>query len=294
MTLRLSTAQTGLVLMVAGSAVDSTSGLFTRLAGADGFTTASARGFFAFAVMFGYLVWREGRNTPRRLLGIGGAGAAFVLINALGMISNMISLANTAVANFYMIFATAPFAAAVAARLVLRERTDMATLLAAMAGFAGIAVMMASGTRSGGLSGDLVAVGSVASFAMLALVVRRNPGIDLPPVIALGVLASALLSLPFAAFGSLQPGQWGLLAAFGLFQLALGNVLVFAAMSRIPPAQSGLLGILNAAFAPLWVFAALGEVPSPATLTGGGIILAAAVLHLVWTLTRRAASAAAG
>jgi drug/metabolite transporter (DMT)-like permease len=225
---------------------------------------------------------------------IGWAGWAFVVVNALGMICNMVSLANTAVANFYMIFATAPFAAAVAAWVVLKERTDIATLLAAIAGFAGIAVMMISGTQSGGLFGDVVAFGSVIGFAALALVVRKNPHIDLPPVITLGVLASGLIALPFASFGTLSAAQWSTLALFGVFQLALGNVLVFAAMAKIAPAQAGLLGILNAAFAPLWVFLALGEVPPRSTLIGGGIILGAAVLHLAWTLSRRDTVPSAG
>jgi drug/metabolite transporter (DMT)-like permease len=46
-----------------------------------------------------------------------------------------------------------------------------------------------------------------------------------------------------------------------------------------------LLGILNAGFAPMWVFLFLHEVPPPATLLGGAIILTAAIAHLVWTIS---------
>ncbi len=199
---------------------------------------------------------------------------------------NILSLSLTSVANFFMIFATAPFVAALAARAVLGERLDVATLLAALAGFAGIAVMMFAGARSGGLLGDLLALGCVLTYAALVLIMRHHRTLDILPTIALTVLASALLALPFADFSQVGAPELGLLALFGFFQLAIGNLLIFSAASRIPAAQSGLLGILNAGFAPLWVFLFLGEVPPVSTLVGGAIILGAAVAHLVWTLTR--------
>ena len=275
---------TGLAMLIAGSAVDSTSGLFSRLITADGFTTASGRGFFAFLLLTLVLTWRDRARTLRSLLGIGLGGIAFVLLNASGMVMNMLSLKFTAVANFFMIFATAPFVAALAGRIVLGEKLDLATLLAALAGFAGIAIMMVSGASSGGLIGDLLALACVLTYAAIVMVVRRNPHLDMLPVLALTVLTSGLIALPFASFGGLPGHDWAILVLFGFFQLAVGNLLIFAAVSRIPAAQSGLLGILNAGFAPVWVFLFLGEVPPLATLIGGSIVLGSAAAHLVWTI----------
>ncbi|MFT3987794.1 DMT family transporter [Aestuariivirga sp.] len=278
--------RTGLLLLIAGSAVDSTSGLFTRLIAADGFTTASARGLFAFLTLFLVLLWRDRRSAFASIAAIGLWGFSVVGINAAGMVLNMLSLKYTAVANFFMIFATAPFAAAVAAWLILGEKLDSATLLAALAGFIGIAVMMFSGARAGGLPGDLFACAAVACYAAIVLIIRKRGNIDVLPMICATTLASCLIGLPFADFGQLTLGAWGGFAVFGAFQLALGNMLIFNAVPRIPAAQSGLLGILNAGFAPLWVFLFLGEVPPTATLIGGAIIIGAALTHLAWTLTR--------
>ena len=150
--------------MLAGAVVDSTSGLFTRLLATDGFTTASGRGFAAFLFLLAVLLAGSGRQTLRRLLGIGLFGVAFVALNSLGMVMNILSLSLTSVANFFMIFATAPFIAAIAARIVLGEKLDVATLLAALAGFIGIAVMMFAGARSGGLLGDLLALCCVSGL----------------------------------------------------------------------------------------------------------------------------------
>ncbi|MFO1122958.1 MAG: DMT family transporter [Hyphomicrobiales bacterium] len=281
---RQSAAPAGMLLLIAGAAVDSTSGLFSRLLSADGFTTASGRGFFAFVILFAALAWRDRRAAFASLSGVGLAGLAFVLLNASGMVMNMLSLKFTAVANFFMIFATAPFVAALAGRIFLGERLDTATFLAAAAGLVGIAVMMASAAASNGLVGDLLALACVFTYSGIVLVVRRNPGLDMLPVLTLTVLASGLIPLPFASFGSLPDRDWAILAVFGFFQLALGNLLIFAGVARIPAAQAGLLGILIAAFAPVWVLVFLGEIPPRATMIGGAIVLGSSAAHFLWSL----------
>ena len=285
--------QAGLMLMLAGAVVDSTSGLFTRLLQADGFTTASGRGFFALVLLLGVLIWRDRRRAGAALAGIGVVGLAFALLNAGGMVMNILSLKYTSVASFFRNFAAAPFVAALTGRAVLGERPETATLLAALAGFAGIAVMMLTGAQAGGqMLGKLLAVGCVLTYASVVLIVRGPPGMDILPVLCLTVGLSGIIAWPFADFSRLTVPDRGLFAVFGMVQLGIGNLLIFAAAARFPPAQSGLLGILNAAFAPAWVFAVLGEVPDRATLLGGAIILGAAVAHLGWTLTRRPAATA--
>lgn len=290
----LPAAQTGLLLMLLGSLVDSSSGLFTRLIEADNFTTASGRGFAAFAFLLILMALRDGRAMFGKLAGIGPLGWAFVCLNGIGMVLNVLSLRYTAVANFFMIFATAPFAAGLLGWVVLKEKLDGPTIVAALAGFAGIAIMMFAGARSGGLIGDLMALGCVFTYSCIVLIARRATRFDVLPIITLTCLMSGLLTVPFSNFPAVTLPDGLMLAAFGTIQLAIGNLFIFAAASRIPPAQSGLLGVFNAGFAPLWVFFALGEVPPQATLVGGGLVLAAAIGHLVYTLSPRRALPRAG
>lgn len=285
-------AQAGLLLMLAGAAVDSTSGLLTRLLGAEGFTAASGRGLFAFAALAAILAVQARGQIWRRLAGIGALGLVFAALAAAGQVMTILSLGNTSVANFFLIFASAPFVAAVLGWALLGERPDAATLLAALAGLVGLAVMLGGG-GGGNLTGDLLALGCVLLYSAIVLIARGKPGFDMLPVLCVTMLLAGLAAWPMADFAGFTPRQWGWLALMGMGQLAIGNLLIFAAAARIPPAQSGLLGILNAAFAPAWVFVGIGEVPPAATLLGGGIILAAALAHLGWTLTRPAARAAA-
>lgn len=276
---------------MAGSAVDSTSGVLTRLTGADGFTTASARGFLAFVFLFALLAIRDKGRVWPAIRGLGWWGVLFATMNSGGMVLNVLSLKLTAVANFFMIFATAPFVAALLGWIVLKEKMDLATFLAALAGFVGIAIMV-SGSLTGINLGDVLALVVVLSYALNVLIVRKAPQIDVLPLICVTVLASGVIAWPFAQFGGLRLGDWGALVALGFLQLGLGNILIFTAVSKVTAAQAGLLGIMGAVFAPMWVFFVLGEVPPAATLIGGAVILTAAVLHFAWILTRRTAATA--
>ncbi|HKQ95764.1 MAG TPA: DMT family transporter [Aestuariivirgaceae bacterium] len=281
----------GLFLIIMAAAVDSLSGLFTRLVVADTWTMIFWRGIFAALFVFGFTFVRYRRRALSVFLGVGWTGAVLVLLNAAGMVAGLQSQRMTAVANFFMIFATAPFAAALLARLVVGERLDMPTLLAGFVGFSGVFVMMAGSAESGNLAGDLLACCVVVFYSLLVLVIRRRNVREVEPVIVMTVLASSLLALPFARPLDVTAPDVPLLVVFGFIQLGLGNILIFSAARMIPAAQSGLLGVLNSALAPFWVWLALGEMPPFATVIGGSIVMVATVGHLVWQLTRPTSAA---
>lgn len=275
----------GLLILLAGSAVDSTSGVLTRMTEADGFTIASARGFFAFLFLFVLLMIRDKGRVLPALRAIGPWGALFCLISSTGMVLTILSLKFTAVANFFMIFATAPFVAAVLGWFVLRERLDWPTLMAALAGMAGIAIMVSGGLTGVNL-GDALALTVVFAYSTNVLILRRTKSADVLAMVCMTVLASGFVALPFADFATLGPANWGALAVMGVAQLGLGGVLIYAGAARVSAAQAGLLGIMGAVFAPSWVFLILGEVPPQATLIGGAVILGAGVLHFLWTVAQ--------
>ena len=274
---------TGLLLLMAGSAVDSSSGLLTRLTQADGFTIASARGFMAFLFLFTILMIRDRGRIGPALASLGLWGLVFVTLNPIGMVLNVLSLKFTAVANFFMIFATAPFVAGLLGWLVLRERLDLATALAALAGFAGIAIMVSGGLTGVNL-GDILAMVVVLAYGVNVLILRKAPQMDVLALITVTVLVSGLMAAPFATFQGLEMHDWAVLTTLGFFQLGLGNILIFLAVSRVTAAEAGLLGIMGAVFAPTWVLAFLGEVPPERTLWGGAVILAAGLGHFLYTM----------
>jgi drug/metabolite transporter (DMT)-like permease len=279
--------QLGFVLLLTGALADSLGGLLTRVIAADAWTMIFWRGVFAGIFVLLYLAVRQRRRFLNRFLTIGGAGVLLIMLNAAGMVASLQSLRLTTVANFFMIFATAPFVAALLARLALKERLDPPTILAGVLGFVGVAIMMASSAGSGHLAGDLLACLVVLIYAALVITIRRRSVTEIEPVICLTVFASALLALPFAAPFSPTASDFGLLAVFGCIQLGLGNILIFNSARMIPAAQSGLLGALNCALAPSWVWLVLSETPPTATLIGGALIMTGTGAHLIWNVFRR-------
>jgi drug/metabolite transporter (DMT)-like permease len=74
-----------------------------------------------------------------------------------------------------------------------------------------------------------------------------------------------------------------LLVSLGIGQVGLGFVLLTLGARLIPAAEIALLSLLEVALGPLWVWLARGEIPAPATLAGGCVILLAVLLAIMWT-----------
>jgi drug/metabolite transporter (DMT)-like permease len=114
----------GLVLVVGAAIVFSTSGLFTRLIGADAWTTIFWRGAFSCLAIMGYLIGRHRAAGAMSTLAIGWPGYLVAACLAVGMVSFIAAVRTTSVANVAIIYATAPFLTAMLAWLWLRERSS--------------------------------------------------------------------------------------------------------------------------------------------------------------------------
>jgi drug/metabolite transporter (DMT)-like permease len=73
-----------------------------------------------------------------------------------------------------------------------------------------------------------------------------------------------------------------ILTALGVLQLGLGYVAYAKGLQRIPAMEASLLALLEPILNPVWVLLALGEKPGFWPCIGGGIVLAAVALRLVW------------
>jgi drug/metabolite transporter (DMT)-like permease len=69
------------------------------------------------------------------------------------------------------------------------------------------------------------------------------------------------------------------LAALGAGQIGLGLVFLTLGARLIPAAQVALISLLEVVLGPLWVWMAVDERPSNATLIGGAIVIGAVVIQ---------------
>ena len=70
-----------------------------------------------------------------------------------------------------------------------------------------------------------------------------------------------------------------LIALLGVTQIGLGLAFLTMAARLIPAAEVALISLLEVVLGPLWVWLALSERPSTATLAGGVVVIAAVVLQ---------------
>ena len=274
----------GILLVAAAALCWSSGGLLARLVDTDTWTTVFWRGIFSAAFLLGVGAL-QGRRTGRGVLsGLGWPGWVMAVGFATASTCFINALARTSVANALVLQSTSPFIAALLGWAGMGERVRPRTWLAMAAALCGTTVMASRSWGAGSIAGDVLAVVTAAAFAAAAVTVRRHAEVNLPAAAGLaGLLGAAVAWWPAHPL-SASPGDLALLAAFGAGQLGLGLMLFTAGARLIPVAEASLIAVLESVLGPLWVWLAVGEAPSSASLTGGAVILGALVAHTAMDL----------
>ena len=264
----------------------STAGFFTRLVEEDVWTMLFWRGFFgglAFAVM---VAMQSRSRFFRAYADLGGMGLLLAVICAVSMITFIGSLMLTKVADVYVIYATVPFVTAGVAWLVLREKASWSVLAASLLAIVGVAVTLTGASYGGSLFGQFVAFLMTLTMALMAVILRWKRDIPILPALGLAGWFAAFVAFWFCQPFDVSSFDLAMLALFGVTQSALGLVLFSLGSRMIPAAEATLLTALDVPLAPLWVWLAFGEVPSPYSIAGGIIVLMAVAGH-IWHEMRR-------
>lgn len=269
----------GLALVAAAAVIWSSGGLIVRLLETDPWTTVFWRAAFGAVFLLGFILWRDRGRTLALFRGIGIAGVGVACCFAGASTGFVLAVENTTVAHTLVILSTAPFIAALIARLVLGERVPPRGWAAMAAALAGILLMVSDESGQATLRGDLYALASATFFSVAAVIVRKRREVRMTPATCLATVIAAGVALPLAVPLSPAVGDFGLLALFGMGQLGLGLVLFTTGARLLPAAQATLMTILETILGPLWVWIALGEHPGTHAIVGGSIVLAALAAH---------------
>ncbi len=273
--------------MVAAAAVAfSTAGLFTRLVTADVWTMLFWRGLFGGLLIGGWVAWGKRGAPDATSGGIDWAGLLVAGCSTAGTICFITALRRTTVADVTVIYATAPFLAAVIAWAWTGERPSRVTMAASGLAMVGVVVMCGGALSGGDAVGDGLALGMTALMALMMVLIRQHRQVSMLPAACLSAFACAACVLPLAHPASVSPRDLLWLALFGTTQFGLGLLLLTIGSRLIPAPRASLLANLELPFAPLWVWLVFNEVPAQATLAGGGIVLAAVGVDLLAGLRR--------
>jgi len=267
----------GTALITASSLAYSTAGFFTRLIALDVWTILFWRGLFAGLLIGAFILWQNGRAAPAAVRAIGWRGIVVALCSTLATLCFLNALRLTTVAEGMIINGTLPFVTAALAWAFTAERERWTTLLASLVALAGVVVMFDPGATSRALLGELLAVIMTVALAVMMVVIRASRATSMLPAVGLSALLCPLLVSPLASIGAPDAAGFLYLALFGIGQFGLGLLLLALGTRLISATRSALIGSLELALAPVWVWLAFGEVPSWGTCVGGAIVAAAVV-----------------
>jgi len=243
------------------------------------------------AFLFAVLKLRNGGNPLDhvRRAGLPGVIAALALVAAYS--GAITAIQETSVANAMLLFASAPFLAAILGRVVLGEAVRRATWAAMAVPLAGIAVMVADKTGAGALRGNLAGLGSALGFAVFTVALRWGKSTEMLPAVFLsglfGVAITATICIATGTALIVSAPDAGVAIAMGVLQVGAGLVLYTLGSRTVPAAELALLSMAEVLLGPVWVWLFLGETASANTVLGGAILLAAIAANALSGIRRK-------
>jgi drug/metabolite transporter (DMT)-like permease len=256
----------------------SSAGVLQRQLTLDTPTQVAGRAAFAGVALLVYVAVVERGRLVQAFRSIGVAGIAVALCVSAASGAFIGALNNTSVARVLFILALAPVLAAVLARVFLGEAVTRLTVLAMALALSGVALMLGA-PGEGDVVGDGLSFVAAFAFALMIVITRYRHDVSMAPATCLAQVILVAAFLPFATPSDIAGGDVGWLAALGIGQIGLGFMLLTVGARLIPAAQVGLITLLEVVLGPVWVWLALDERPSTATLIGGAIVIVAIVIQ---------------
>lgn len=282
----------GVLLAAAGAACWSPDGLIMRTVHADAWQALFWRMMsFTVALLFILAIKERGALVAafRAVRGPGLlTGALMAAVNACFIFS----ITHTAVANTLVILSTVPLFGAGLGWFFLRERVPLRTIGAIVVALGSIVAIFAEKLGHGSVHGDLFAAAAACLFAGNLTVVRKHPDIPLLPALTIGGVLGAIIGAALSDPFTISFNDTVLLLASGSIQQTAALFLFLSGARYLPPAEVGLLNLVETVLGPFWVWLVVSERPSSVALVAGIVVIAALVLHS-WLALRAEQSASA-
>lgn len=263
----------GTIIVLISTIVWASAGLFVRLLPFDIWSIIVWRNCFAVLFVGGYVLYRLRGETIVAIRKLGWPGWFATACSTFTIIAFPAAFQHASVGNVVTIYASLPFVTAALEWLLFHSRPSVATLTAGSLALVGIAIMV--GPSAGGPQlGDLLALLSTISMALMTVTIRRHIHINMLPVALLSIFISGFIAWPLAQhLGDFGTRDFVVAAGFALFPLTLGLMLYVIGSALIPATLSALIQTLEAPFGVFWAWIGVAEVPPVATMIGGVLVL---------------------
>ena len=234
--------------------------------------------FFSLTVLvFLVITYKKKLFKAFYVSGLPGLLAGIIL--SFGFCGYVFAMYNTTVANTNFIISTQILFLAIFGYLFLKEKISSITLISIILALTGVLLMMGNSLSPGAMSGNLAAFSMPITFAILIIIIRKFPTVDMVPAQFIAGVCSCCIG--FLLSEELIISSHDIFLGFiaGFFQVGFGFIFITIGAKTTTSAMVGVIMLSESVLGPMWAFLFIGERPQLFTLIGGGIIIFAVLLQ---------------
>ena len=208
------------------------------------------------------------------------------IILSFGFCGYVFAMYNTTVANTNFIISLQILFLAIFGYFFLKEKINLITLISIFLAIIGVLLMVGNSLSPGELTGNLAAFTMPITFAILIMIVRKNPSVDMVPAQFVAGASSCLIGFLLSTKIMISPHDIFLGFLAGFFQIGFGFIFITIGAKTTPSAMVGIIMLCESVLGPIWAFLFVNEIPSMFGLIGGTIILFAVLLQFYTLLNK--------
>ena len=241
--------------------------------------------FFTLTVLT-FLIISYKKKTFKAFVESGLPGFFGGIILSFGFCGYVFAMYNTTVANTNFIISLQILFLAMFGYFFLKEKISSITLTSIVLAMTGVIVMVGNSLTPGELSGNLAAFTMPITFAVLIMIVRKFPTVDMVPAQFVAGVSSCLIGFLLSTKIMISPNDIFLGFLAGFFQVGFGFIFITIGARTTPSAMVGIIMLSESVLGPIWAFLFVSERPSIFGLIGGAIILSAVLLQFYTLLNK--------
>lgn len=275
--MRETSRRVAILCVVIAAVLWSTGGLLIKWVDWNPIAIAGIRSGISSMVMLLFW-WLRTKRLPKR-------PDKFVMLAALNYVILVMLFVSanklTTSANAILLQFTAPAWAMVIGAWVFKETFHKRDVVTVFVVFAGMLLFFVGDIDGGGLIGNILAVFSGISMALLIITLKKVTHHKPLEVVFWGNLFTFIIGMPFYVGLSLTTGNLMGISLLGIFQLGLSYIFFTKGIQNVSVLEGILIPVIEPLLNPVWVFLGTGEKPSEFAFIGGAVVLAAVVYHSI-------------
>ena len=201
------------------------------------------------------------------------------IILSIGFCGYVFAMYNTTVANTNFIISTQILFLAIFGYFFLKEKISTITLASIILAITGVFLMVGNSLSSGEMLGNIVAFSMPITFAILIMIVRKFPKVDMVPAQFVAGISCCIIGFLLSEKIMISSHDIFLGFVAGFFQVGFGFIFITIGARSTPSAMVGIIMLSESVLGPMWAFLFVGERAPLFTLIGGGIILFAVLIQ---------------